>query len=133
MSTDNINTAPLPSAGFKGSNLPPLVTNDPPRVLIAGAGLAGLFLGILLEMADIPYEIFERTAEIKPLGKDLLLNYTSFSSTPLLLRSYIFLDYVFPTCRCDHVTGISSRQPLFCLFVLVDNDHTHARRECFLS
>jgi hypothetical protein len=60
---------PLSANGFKGSDLPPLTTDDPPRVLIAGAGLAGLFLGILLEKAGIPYEIFERAAEIKPLGK----------------------------------------------------------------
>ncbi|KAF9114753.1 hypothetical protein BGX30_006492, partial [Mortierella sp. GBA39] len=46
----------------------------PPRVLIAGAGLAGLFLGILLEKAGIPYEIFERTSEIKPLGSILFLS-----------------------------------------------------------
>lgn len=74
MTTDNDSTAPLPSVGFKGSDLPPLVTDDPPRVLIAGAGLAGLFLGILLEMAGIPYEIFERTAEIKPLGAIMSLS-----------------------------------------------------------
>ncbi|KAF9900791.1 hypothetical protein EC991_006894 [Linnemannia zychae] len=65
---------PLPTAGFKGSELPPLVTDKPPRVLIAGAGLAGLFLGILLERAGIPYEIFERTAEIKPLGAVICLS-----------------------------------------------------------
>lgn len=58
----------LPTVGFKGSDLPPLVTDDPPRVLIAGAGLGGLFLGILLERAGIPYEIFERSSEIRPLG-----------------------------------------------------------------
>ncbi|KAG0376826.1 hypothetical protein BGX24_007169, partial [Mortierella sp. AD032] len=63
---DNGNT-PFPTAGFKGSDLPPLVTDEPPRVLIVGAGLGGLFLGILLEEAGIPYEIFERTQEIKPL------------------------------------------------------------------
>ncbi|KAF9543217.1 hypothetical protein EC957_001092 [Mortierella hygrophila] len=64
----------LPSAGFKGSDLPPLVTDEPPRVLIAGAGLAGLFLGILLEKAGIPYEIFERSAEVKPLGAIMCLS-----------------------------------------------------------
>ncbi|KAH7058041.1 hypothetical protein BKA57DRAFT_448422 [Linnemannia elongata] len=64
----------LPSAGFKSSDLPPLVTDEPPRVLIAGAGLAGLFLGILLEKAGIPYEIFERSAEIKPLGAIMSLS-----------------------------------------------------------
>lgn len=61
---------PFSSTVFKGSDLPPLMTDGPPRVLIAGAGLAGLFLGILLEKAGIPYEIFERAAEIKPLGNN---------------------------------------------------------------
>ncbi|KAG0067185.1 hypothetical protein BGZ90_001117, partial [Linnemannia elongata] len=65
----NTETKPTPTGVFKGSDLPPLVTDRPPRVLIAGAGLAGLFLGILLEKAGIPYEIFERSAEIRPLGK----------------------------------------------------------------
>lgn len=70
MSTPTVNKShsSLPSVGFKGSDLPPLVTDDPPRVLIAGAGLGGLFLGIFLERAGIPYEIFERTSEIRPLG-----------------------------------------------------------------
>ncbi|KAG0209630.1 hypothetical protein BGX33_005405 [Mortierella sp. NVP41] len=38
-----------------------------PKVLIVGAGLGGLSLGILLERAQIPFEIFERTTTIKPL------------------------------------------------------------------
>jgi NADPH-dependent 2,4-dienoyl-CoA reductase/sulfur reductase-like enzyme len=66
--TINSSSGSIPSGGFKGSDLPPLVTDEPPKVLIAGAGLAGLVLGIYLEEAGIPYEIFERTAEIKPLG-----------------------------------------------------------------
>ncbi|KAK3839486.1 MAG: hypothetical protein JOS17DRAFT_729270 [Linnemannia elongata] len=74
MSTDESTSTPLPSTGFKGSDLPPFVTDEPPRVLIAGAGLAGLFLGNLLERAGIPYEIFERTAEIKPLGAIMCLS-----------------------------------------------------------
>ncbi|KAF9924891.1 hypothetical protein FBU30_005234 [Linnemannia zychae] len=59
---------------FKSSDLPPHVTNQPPRVLIAGAGLAGLLLGILLERAGIPYEIFERASDIKPLGSIICLS-----------------------------------------------------------
>ncbi|KAG0315046.1 hypothetical protein BGZ97_008705 [Linnemannia gamsii] len=47
---------------------------DSPRVLIVGAGLAGLFLGNLLEKANIPYEIFERAATIKPLGAIMCLH-----------------------------------------------------------
>ncbi|KAF9900420.1 hypothetical protein EC991_007354 [Linnemannia zychae] len=73
-STENSTDTPLPTTGFKGSDLAPLVTDDPPRVLIAGAGLAGLFLGILLEKAGIPYQIFERSAEIRPLGAIMCLS-----------------------------------------------------------
>jgi len=40
-----------------------------PKVLIVGAGLAGLMTGILLERAGIPYDIFERASEIKPIGE----------------------------------------------------------------
>lgn len=39
-----------------------------PKVLIVGAGLGGLTLGAILEKSDIPYEIFERAAKVKPLG-----------------------------------------------------------------
>ncbi|KAF9301805.1 hypothetical protein BGZ91_009490, partial [Linnemannia elongata] len=65
--SNNTEAKPTPNGVFKGSDLPPLVTDKPPHVLIAGAGLAGLFLGILLEKAGIPYEIFERSAQIRPL------------------------------------------------------------------
>ncbi|KAF9900786.1 hypothetical protein EC991_006889 [Linnemannia zychae] len=64
----------LPTTAYKSSDLPPLVTDEPPHVLIAGAGLAGLFLGILLEKAGIPYAIFERSAEIRPLGAIMSLS-----------------------------------------------------------
>ncbi|KAG0091570.1 hypothetical protein BGZ93_004776 [Podila epicladia] len=40
----------------------------PPKVMIAGAGIAGLLLGILLDKAGIPFHIYERSATIKPLG-----------------------------------------------------------------
>ncbi|KAG0004671.1 hypothetical protein BGZ80_005575, partial [Entomortierella chlamydospora] len=45
-------------------------TPDPsnPKVLIIGAGLGGLTLGILLERAGIDYEIFERARAIRPIG-----------------------------------------------------------------
>ncbi|KAF8945120.1 hypothetical protein BGZ47_003211 [Haplosporangium gracile] len=50
------------------------MTDRPPRVLISEAGLAGLFLGILLEKAGIPYDIYERAAEIKPIGAVMSLS-----------------------------------------------------------
>ena len=39
-----------------------------PKVLIVGAGLGGLTLGMLLHKANIPFEIYERAAAVKPLG-----------------------------------------------------------------
>ncbi|GJJ72578.1 hypothetical protein EMPS_04936 [Entomortierella parvispora] len=39
-----------------------------PKVLIAGAGISGLTLALLLEKAAIPYTVFERSPAIKPLG-----------------------------------------------------------------
>ncbi|KAG0021546.1 hypothetical protein BGZ80_002180 [Entomortierella chlamydospora] len=37
-------------------------------VLIVGGGLGGLMLGAILESADIPYHILERSTEARPLG-----------------------------------------------------------------
>ncbi|KAG0001402.1 hypothetical protein BGZ80_001503 [Entomortierella chlamydospora] len=39
-----------------------------PTVLIVGAGIGGLALGAILERANIPYEIFEKSSSMKPLG-----------------------------------------------------------------
>lgn len=39
-----------------------------PKVLIVGAGLGGLTLGMILQKTDIPYEIIERASEVKHLG-----------------------------------------------------------------
>ncbi|KAF9126820.1 hypothetical protein BGW39_006324 [Mortierella sp. 14UC] len=47
-----------------------------PKVLIVGAGLGGLTLGAILQKSDIPYEIFERAPEVKPLGSAITLNAT---------------------------------------------------------
>ncbi|KAG0262153.1 hypothetical protein BG011_000273 [Mortierella polycephala] len=47
--------------------------NKSPRVLIVGAGLGGLMLGIILERAGIDYCIFERAAKVKPLGSAMSL------------------------------------------------------------
>ncbi|KAF9361462.1 hypothetical protein BGX34_007123 [Mortierella sp. NVP85] len=47
---------------------------SPPRVIIVGAGIAGVFLGILLDRAKIPYEIYERAASVKQLGAVMSVN-----------------------------------------------------------
>ncbi|KAF9543221.1 hypothetical protein EC957_001096 [Mortierella hygrophila] len=71
MSTPSEIIQPTP---WSGSAVPPVTANKPPHVLIGGAGLAGLFLGILLERAGIPYEIFERSVEPRPLGAIMCLS-----------------------------------------------------------
>ncbi|KAF9397036.1 hypothetical protein BGZ94_006426, partial [Podila epigama] len=38
-----------------------------PKVLISGGGIAGLMLAILLHKARVPFLVFERAKEIKPL------------------------------------------------------------------
>ncbi|MDP5349425.1 MAG: FAD-dependent monooxygenase, partial [Paracoccaceae bacterium] len=37
-------------------------------VLIAGAGIAGLSMGLTLHQLGIPFRIFERVGEMRPLG-----------------------------------------------------------------
>ncbi|KAF9365956.1 hypothetical protein BGX34_007315 [Mortierella sp. NVP85] len=44
-----------------------------PEVMIVGAGLGGLFLALLLEQINVPYHIYERSAEVKPLGSAMAL------------------------------------------------------------
>ncbi|OAQ29396.1 hypothetical protein K457DRAFT_1906829 [Linnemannia elongata AG-77] len=66
MSAPSETSQPIPSTS---STMPAVTPNKPPHVLIAGASLAGLFLGILLERAGIPYEIFERSSEARPHGE----------------------------------------------------------------
>ncbi|KAF9434221.1 hypothetical protein BGZ76_008374 [Entomortierella beljakovae] len=50
------------------------MANPVPKTLIVGGGLGGLFLGILLDHAKIPYEIFERAPAVKSLGALMTLN-----------------------------------------------------------
>ncbi|KAG0249955.1 hypothetical protein BG011_008779 [Mortierella polycephala] len=39
-----------------------------PKVMIVGAGIGGLMLALLLEKAGIRYDVFERSATLKPYG-----------------------------------------------------------------
>ncbi|KAF9090100.1 hypothetical protein BGX29_011675 [Mortierella sp. GBA35] len=39
-----------------------------PRIVVVGAGIGGLFMGILLERAGFTYQIFERASHVKALG-----------------------------------------------------------------
>ncbi|KAF9201534.1 hypothetical protein BGZ49_008229 [Haplosporangium sp. Z 27] len=45
-----------------------------PIVLIVGGGLGGLMLAAILETANIPYHVFERATELRPLGSAIALS-----------------------------------------------------------
>ncbi|KAF9431260.1 hypothetical protein BGZ76_000481 [Entomortierella beljakovae] len=51
-------------------------TEREPKVLIAGAGVAGLMLAILLEKANVHYEVFEKEEQIRrPVGSAACLGF----------------------------------------------------------
>ncbi|KAG0373980.1 hypothetical protein BGX24_010989 [Mortierella sp. AD032] len=60
-----------------------------PKVLIVGAGLGGLTLGMLLHKADIPFEIYERAPEVKPLGSAMYFNSTTANLFKFGAKGYI--------------------------------------------
>ncbi|KAG0339380.1 hypothetical protein BG000_002241 [Podila horticola] len=51
----------------------PESTGPKPKVLIAGAGIGGLTLALLLHKANVPFLVLERANEIKPLGAAFVL------------------------------------------------------------
>ncbi|KAF8965991.1 hypothetical protein BGZ46_000467, partial [Entomortierella lignicola] len=56
------------------------IENPRPEVLIVGAGIGGLMLAILLDQINIPYHIFERASEVKPLGSAMAFQGCTFPS-----------------------------------------------------
>ncbi|KAF9384440.1 hypothetical protein BGX21_001294, partial [Mortierella sp. AD011] len=60
-------------ADLKNSSIHRTSNPSNPKIIIAGAGLGGLTLAILLEKASIDYEIFERATTLKPLGSAISL------------------------------------------------------------
>ncbi|KAG0331742.1 hypothetical protein BG004_001524 [Podila humilis] len=79
-----------------------MAANRPPKptVLIVGAGLGGVTLGLILEAAGVPYMIFERAIAVKPLGSALSLGPTVF---PLFKQLGIY-DEILARCKNHKVT-----------------------------
>ncbi|KAG0271484.1 hypothetical protein BGZ95_000702 [Linnemannia exigua] len=61
-----------------------------PKVLIVGGGIGGLTLGAILQKSDTPFEIFERTPEVKPLGSITSL---TGAAAPLLKQLGIWDEF----------------------------------------
>ncbi|KAG0209585.1 hypothetical protein BGX28_010200 [Mortierella sp. GBA30] len=64
-------------------------TPEKPRVIIAGAGIGGLTLAILLERANISYQVLERALEVKTLGKEAYSSIISSIGSAISLGSTI--------------------------------------------
>ncbi|KAF9352547.1 hypothetical protein BGX26_009667 [Mortierella sp. AD094] len=79
-----------------------------PEVLIVGAGIGSLTLAILLEQLSIPYHIFERAAEVKPLGSAMSFGghiFPAFEQLGILKellqvsKSYTEIDFFNASCK----------------------------------
>jgi 2-polyprenyl-6-methoxyphenol hydroxylase-like FAD-dependent oxidoreductase len=51
-----------------------------PMIVIAGAGIGGLTLGCALARAGLPFVIFERAAELRPVGAGIALSQNAFAA-----------------------------------------------------
>ncbi|KAK5797265.1 hypothetical protein F5H01DRAFT_124068 [Linnemannia elongata] len=93
-----------------------------PHVLIIGAGLAGLTLGIMLQKASIPFDIFEKSPEAGAVGSALFL---APQVCPILQDLGILDQYLDHSNPCTSIHFFNQdRQPDFQLDFLLYNDLT---------
>ncbi|KAG0231106.1 hypothetical protein BGX31_005635 [Mortierella sp. GBA43] len=95
--------------------MPPTVSSI--KVLIVGAGIGGLTLGILLERANIAYEILEKHHDHTPLGTISTSAISAATFKPqeaheIKRRSKPFGAMVFREENMDIIGTYSSRKPL---------------------
>ncbi|KAI1317683.1 hypothetical protein EDD11_007989 [Mortierella claussenii] len=64
---------------------------EKPAVVIVGAGIGGLTLAMLLERAGIPYQIYDRMVEVKPLGSAHSLGW---NVAPMFKQMGIFDEFM---------------------------------------
>lgn len=107
------NTPPQSTPNLGPSlTLDQLETLGKPKVIISGAGLAGLTLGILLKKADIPFIIFEKVRGFKPLGKllpILELNKKTFLSKELTMHTLLKNRLGYRAWQCSRSTLPTAR------------------------
>ncbi|KAK5829003.1 hypothetical protein F5H01DRAFT_315911 [Linnemannia elongata] len=86
---------------------PPVTSGDSdrPKVLIVGAGLAGLTLGMILQNSDIPYEIFESTSAIRPVGAAMVFGPTL---APMMKQCGIYDEFVTLGKRNETINVLNS-------------------------
>ncbi|KAG9071557.1 hypothetical protein KI688_005769 [Linnemannia hyalina] len=77
-----------------------------PKVLIVGAGIGGMTLGMLLTKAGIPFDIYERAAAVKPLGSALFLNPT----TAKIFKQCNIWDDIMSICKFTGKIQVGNEQ-----------------------
>ncbi|KAG0204437.1 hypothetical protein BGX28_003619 [Mortierella sp. GBA30] len=76
---------------------PRLKPAERPKVLVVGAGIAGLTLAILLDKAKVPYDIYERSAEVRRLA-------------PLFKQIGIYEEFVSKSKPCKSIDVFDERR-----------------------
>ncbi|KAK5809307.1 hypothetical protein F5H01DRAFT_394871 [Linnemannia elongata] len=82
------------------NTLPPPTIDGKPRVLIVGAGLAGLTLAILLQKAEVPYDIFERGLETRTVGTAMMFG---ANVGPLFTQLGMYDEFVDNSKSCETI------------------------------